>query len=167
MIQVRTPTDDRMYNPSRDLAHCFAPVMAVVRDRIGGGAWAYLTTFAKGENVTDTELAQAYKCLCEFVATQMTKQESMVEALERCGFLAVPEPAKAILMAYLGTVIVGMHWQAVRDAAVGSQGPAMTYRDLAVAGEKFAKLMAVPKWRRPLHKLVVRAREAWVALRRK
>lgn len=169
MLQIRNREEPNslLYSPGRDIAHCFNPFMDAVYERIQAQAWDYLTDLARREGVTDEDLGQVAKCLSTFIGTQMGPKESMNEALVRSEFLALPAAPRAIVMAYLGTVVLGAHWAGVRHASLGGKGPAETYRRLFWAGRKCVLLMSMPRWRRRLYTVARRVRVAWRTLWRK
>lgn len=162
-LQARlSESDRRLYSANRDIAHNFGEVMSEVVSRINAGQWDYLAEFAKKEGVTDEELSKTCDALCRFVACQMqTKRANMGEELAASGFFGVSPAARAVVVAYIGTVMLGMHWGGVREATLGDEGPASLLRGLRWHGYKCVKLMRLPLWRRKLYMLRRRLRRAW------
>lgn len=167
-LQARlSQADPRLYSANRDLAHNFVEVMGAVVGRINAKQWDYLAAYAEKEGVTDEELSKACDSLCRFVACQMaTKRADMGEELTASGFFKVSPAARAVVMSYLGTVILGMHWSGVREATLDGNGPASLLRGLRWHGDKCVKLMRLPAWRRNLYMLRRRLRRAWQGFRR-
>lgn len=158
-------SDNRYYSPNRDVAHNFNYVISEVADRIEGGKWDYLLELAKKEGVTDDQLGQVCAALIKFSAVQLDhKKESMASCLSRCGFLELSPAARAIVMAWMGTVYLGMMWSGVREATLGGVGPVQSYQKLRWQGRRMMILMTLPKWRRRLHNLRSRLRRAWRVL---
>lgn len=165
-IQARmTESDPRLYNVGRDVAHNFGHVMTTVAERLEAGGWEPADRIAKDYGVTQDELGKACEALCLFVAKHMEHKESMSLGLARVGFLDLHPMARVLTMAWLGNVILGMHWAGVREATLGGVGPAMTYQDLVGRGAECAKLMTMSRWRRRWHKLSYRVRRVFQVLR--
>lgn len=165
-LQARfSPNDDRLYSTNRDLAHCFGPVMSLVLERVRTLDWPALVKLAKDQGVTDDDLGKGCKALTDFVASSSDlPKESMAQGLARCGWFGLPDAVRVILMAHLGTVILGMHWGGVREATLGGVGPALGLRELRWLGRQSALLMKLPWWRRKLLLAWRRVRRAWAAL---
>lgn len=162
-MQARmTQGDPRLYSPNRDVAHNFEFVIQEVAECLETGKWPALTRLAAEKGVTDVELGKCCEALCKFVIVQTDNpKESMGACLGRCGFLDLPETARIVVMAYLGNIILGMHWAGVREATLNKEGPALTYRKLRWHGARLVILMKMPRWRRYLHNLKGRCRRAW------
>lgn len=166
-VQARlSPNDPRLYNVNRDVAHNFAFVVGEVARCLEEGRWPALTRLAAARGVSDEDLGRACAALARFVAVQADDPaESMAACLARCGFLELPETAQVVVMAYLGTVTLGIHHRGVREATLGGRGPADDYRALAEHGRRCAGLMRLPRWRRRWLRFVGRLRRAWRAFR--
>jgi len=159
------PHDNRLYNVNRDVAHCFDFVIQEVADCVEKGKWPALTKLAKLSGVTDNELGQACRALCLFVYVQTDNpKETMAQCLARCGFLDLSETTRIIVMAYLGNIILGMHFAGVREATLNGVGPTLTYKKLRWYGKSLVLLMRMPRWKRRLYQLRGRVRRAWRAL---
>jgi hypothetical protein len=165
-IQARLSQDDkRFYSVNRDLAHNFGEIMMEVAKRCEEERWDVLTKLLKEKGVGQEDVGKAIQALCRFVATQTDiKRESMPSCMARCGFLDLPGPAKVVVMAYLGTVVLGVHWAGVHEATIGGEGPAMSYSNLRWHGMICSKLMGMPWWRRRLYLLQRRFKKAWRTL---
>jgi len=159
-----SPSDSRLYNVGRDVAWCFGHAIMEVAKRCEEGRWEALVKLAKEKGVTDEELGKACQCLCVFVETQMDQRESMAQGLARCGFLDLNENARVIVMAHLGTIMLGMHWAGVRETTIQGVGPTLGYQGLRRYGRRCALLMQLPPWRRRLYNFWTRAKRAWHTL---
>lgn len=162
-----SPGDKRLYNPSRDVAHNFGEVMKLVAERCSADNWHAIVSLAKDRGVSQEEIGRGCQAMLQFVATQLNGEdrESMSQALSRSGFFDVSETCRVILMAHLGSVMLGMHWAGVREATIGGQGPALTYRNLRWHGKQCAILMAkLSPFRRRWHCFWRRVRLAWRVL---
>ncbi len=155
--------DPRLYTPNRDVAHNFDQVIMEVAKRCEEGTWDALVSLAREKKVSDEELGLACQAICKFVARQPVKGESMAACLASSGFLELSPAARVIVSAYIGTVILGMHWAGVREATLGGAGPAMTYQKLRWHGMVCAKLMTMRPWKRRLYSLWKRVRLAYRA----
>ena len=78
-LQARMSANDpRLYNPSRDVAHCFGGVMTEVAKRVEAGSWGEIETMLKAHQVSPEDVGKTCQCLCRFVASQMDiRGESM------------------------------------------------------------------------------------------
>jgi hypothetical protein len=157
-------SDQRLYSPNRDLAHCFGDVMKEVAASCEDGKWDALVDLARANKVTDEQVGEGCAALLYFIYSQSDQRESMAQGLARCGFLDLDPVVRVILMAHLGKVILGMHWAGVKEATLGGVGPAQTYRDLRFAGRHCARLMEMPRWKRRARLWWYRVKQAWAAL---
>lgn len=157
--------DPRLYSPNRDVAHNFEAVIQEVAKAVETDRWDTLTQLANDHNITGEQLGLCLQALCKFVIVQADHpKESMAACLSRCGFLDLPPIARVVVMAYLGTVTLGIHWAGVREATLDGQGPALTYKGLRATGYAASKLMKLPRWRRLLYRVRGRMRRAWRAI---
>lgn len=151
-IQARmSEGDSRLYNPCRDVGHNFQFVIEATADRLGDGAraWPELALILHERGIADEETGQACQALCRFVlGTLDDHKETMQGSLLRSGWFDCRPEAQVACLATLGTVILGMHWSGVREATLGGSGPVQTYKDLAAAGERCARLLAMRPWQR-------------------
>lgn len=160
--------DNRLYSVNRDIAHNFDFVVQEVARCVEEGRWPALTALAAAHKVADETLGKCCQALCRFVGVQADNpKESMAACLARCGFLDLPEAARVVVMAYLGTVTLGIHHRGVREATLNGAGPADTYKRLRWHGRRMVLLMRMSRTRRWLYRLRERLRRAWRALTRK
>ena len=162
-MQARmSQSDPRLYNPNRDVAHNFEFVIMEVSKCIEMGKWPALVNYAAEYKISDEVLGRCCEALCKFVVVQADNpKESMAACLARCGFLDLPEQARVIVMAYLGNIILGMHWAGVREATLNKEGPCLTYKKLRWHGRQLVLLMKLPRWKRRIYRLKQRVRRAW------
>ena len=167
MLQARMEKGDRrLYNVSRDLAHCFGELLTEAVKRCTARPWKELSDLGDREGVTGENIAETSAALLKFLGIQADfPKESMFDGLYRSGYTQLPAAPRIVLMAYLGSVVLGAHWAGVREATLGGEGPALVYKDLAAHGEHLVKLASMPAWQRPLYKLGQRAQKAWQAFR--
>lgn len=155
--------DDRLYNPARDVAHCFGDIARETARRLEEARWPWLRGYLTHYNVTDDQLGEASRAFLEFVATATDSRDekAMCDAMIRVGWFDVPEPAQFAWLALLGTVVNGYFWIGVHEATIGGTGPCSTFGDLALVGRRTSRLMAMPRWKRTLAAIKYRAR-LWV-----
>jgi hypothetical protein len=165
-IQARmTPGDNRLYNPSRDLAHNFGAIVLEAAKSASSGRWPAITKLAKEKEIPDEILGKAFEIVTKFIGRQADDpKESMHSCLARCGWLELPEYARVCVVAYIGLITIGMQHAGVREASIQGNGPAMGYKRLRWHGRKFALLMKMGWIRRSLYKLRARLRKAFRAL---
>lgn len=156
--------DPRLYSPNRDVAHNFGEIIMEVAKRCEEGNWDTLREYAKEKGLTDEDLGKVCQAVCQFVAKDPEKGESMAVGLSKSGFLDLPPAGRVVVMAYLGVVTLGVHWAGVREATINGVGPAQGYKQLRWHGMRCAKLMTLPRWRRRLYNLQSRVKKAWRAL---
>jgi len=162
-LQARmSQNDPRLYNVNRDVAHNFGFVITEMFKAVLEERWPALTNLAKEKGVTKEQLGEGCNALVKFVGVQADDpNESMAACLARCGWLDFPEHVRVILMAYLGLVTLGIHFHGVREATLGGQGPAATYKQLSWHGRRMVLLMRMGWFRRRLYRLRARLRKAW------
>lgn len=159
-LQARmSEADPRLYNVNRDVAHNFKEVMTHVFERLQNRLWPELDALLEKEEVTDAEVGAAFDALCKFIGNaQEEMRVDFKEAMTRSGWFSCKPEAQVAVMAILGTVILGYHWAGVREATLGSEGPALRLQDLVKQGDATAKFLAKPRWRRRFSLLLDRLR---------
>jgi hypothetical protein len=158
-------SDPRLYNPNRDIAHCFGPVMMEVAGRLEDGKWKVLDDLLVEKGVSKDDLGKACEAFCKFVQSACdNKNEKMGECLERSGFWQVSELANVALCAYLGTVIAGIFWAGVREVTLGGRGPCNELSDLQAAGARSHALMTKTPFGRWWWRVKDRLRSIWAAV---
>lgn len=161
------PHDPRLYSPNRDPAHNFDYVVKALAGRVEDGTWPELTRLAAADGVTMDDLGQGCQVLCHYVMGALDdKKETMAQALARSGWLDLRPTVRIVLMAYLGTIWLGIQWAGVREATLGGEGPLMGYADLIAFGNRQAEYMRMSRRRRRWERLRLRLRRAWEAFRR-
>lgn len=165
-MQARmSQSDQRLYNPSRDVAHNFDYLIKEVADRCVAGTWPEMRAIAAKHGLTDDALGRTVEALTKFVMGQNDiRGESMANCLVRTGFYDQPTIAKVVVMAYLGSISLGTHWAGVHEATLNGQGPLLTYQGLRWYGRMSALLMRMPRWQRVLRGWHRRLRTSWRAL---
>lgn len=158
--------DPRLYNPSRDLAHCFGGTIEELLKRVQDIKWPALRDYLKEKGVTDAELGKAVAALSTFVATAThDAKENMNGTLIRSGWYDVSDPAMVAVTSLLGTILMGYYWTGAKEATIGGIGPCLNNASLQQAGAECFDLMTLPRWKRPLYKLRERLRRVWRGLR--
>lgn len=162
--KMAQPHDPRLYSPNRDTAHNFDYVIQEVASRVEARAWDALTEYAKASDVSDLDLGLGCQCLCRYVMGSVDDpKESMSQSLTRSGFLDLKPAVRVILMAYLGTVTLGIHWVGVREATLDGTGPVLSYVNLRSVGRRQVALMRMSRRARWWHRLRLRLRRSWRA----
>ncbi len=166
MLQARmSEGDPRLYSPSRDVAHNFQAVMEMVAGRLEDGAWPELDAHLKDNDISMDDLGEACAAFCSFVGDSVaTPDASMEEAMQAAGWFDCKPLAQVALLSVLGTVYAGIHFVGVREATLGTGGPAHTVHELVDAGSKFLAITRVPKWRRRFRSAVKNFRKAFSSL---
>ena len=156
-------SDNRLYHPDRDVAHNFKSVMHKVLRLLAARDWADLEKLLTDAKVPDEEVALAFDVLSKLVFRAYESIERAREhpdvaqqhwdyyyetALQELGWFELHPMAQVAVLATLGRVTLGLHWHGVRQAQLGSDGPATSLRRLARRAEKLAQYLVWPKWRR-------------------
>lgn len=131
-LQARmSASDNRLYNPSRDVAHNFKSVMEMVLDRLDHDRWPDLTEVLKREGVTLEDLDAACNCYCNFIlAGAENGALLMSDVLDDSGFLDCKPAAQVAVMAMLGTCYTGIQFAGMRETTMGGEGPLLTVKEL-------------------------------------
>jgi len=153
-LNVRlTAQDQRLYNPSRDIAHAFGGMVRLVAKRLEEESWPELAKLLKDRGVSQDELGEACGAFCRFVLSSVEKpDESMKESLTRSGWDEVKPEAQIAYLAILGTVVAGYFWGGVREVTIGGRGPVDEVQDLHRLGDEARQLLSQSLWRRRLNR---------------
>ena len=157
--------DQRLYNPSRDVAHTFADIIKEVARRIDLKMWPEMQEFLAKQGLRDAEVGAALQIFTRFVADTNVPREPMWDALERHGWYEVEPAAQIVIMAYLGQLYTGMAWVGIREATLGGEGPLKTCQDMFKAGQRGADLLSIPAWKRPWVRRWRRLKRAFQVMR--
>jgi hypothetical protein len=167
-LQARLSKDDtRLYDANRDIAHNFPLVLQDVIMRLEKEVWPSANAVLKAIKCPEAELGKAANAFATFVVTSVdSPKETMLDALQRSGWFAVHPAAQVVVMAYLGQVMTGMFFHGAREATIGGVGPLSSVEQLVAAGRYISRLMAYPRWLRPLIFRWLRLKEAYAASRK-
>lgn len=166
MLNVRTQTDDRFYSPHRDVAHNFPAVMGLLVDRLDKAQWPEMHRYLVLSKVGDKDVAAAVESLCKFVgSTGDNPGISMKEALRLAGWLDTKPEAKFAVLAHLGMILIGLHFEGARDVTFNNEGPARDNAKFYVRAKKIAAYLTMPRWRRRIYDLQQGVLKAFYALR--
>jgi hypothetical protein len=151
-VQARmSSSDNRLYNPSRDVAHNFKAVMELVVDRLDHDRWPALTELLNREGVTTEELDTACNCYCNFLlAGAEDGRLSMTEVLDNSGFLQCKPAAQVAIMSMLGTCYTGIQFVGMREATLGGEGPLLTVKELQQQASCLRRYLAMSPFVRQL-----------------
>lgn len=132
-LQMFSSGEDRLYNPNRDVAHCFGWVVEEASRRLASQQWPVLADYCKAHGVTPEELAAAAASFSAAVAqaAEHPEERRPAQTLKRVGFLDVRDEAQFAYQAVLGTVCLGIFWQGVKHASVGGFNPVVNSEGLA------------------------------------
>lgn len=140
----------RLYNPSRDLAYLYVPLLRTVADSLEDNTWAPALEVLKQHEVTMDELGEACKKYIEFFQLAASGEGSpdCVDALEKCGWFELRPVVHLAFCAVVGRLITGMTYSGIRDLNFeGFEGLASPEM-LTSVGERVARHMARPAWQR-------------------
>ena len=134
--RLSSAADGRLYNPNRDVAHCFKFVVEQVSMRFDTEQWRALTDLLDNDDVSLTDVGNALQCFIKFVASSVDNgKETMESCLQRTGFLDCSDTEQIAVLSYVGLVVTGMFFQGVREVTLGGRGPVTDTSDLRLAGE--------------------------------
>ena len=71
--------DSGLYNPNRDIAHCFGDVVKEVAARLEDERWPELVAILSREGVSMDDLGEACQALCLFVASSTEDPEETMQ----------------------------------------------------------------------------------------
>ena len=154
-IQARmSASDNRLYNPNRDVAHNFSEVLHLVASRLEDETWVELKEVLARENVSMDDLGDACGCFCNYVASGKNHpNRSMFESLKSEKFFDCKPAAQIAVLASIGVCYAGIMHAGIREATIASEGPLMSVTDFLRYAERFKKYAGMPRWRRKLEHL--------------
>lgn len=154
-MQARmSSSDNRLYNPSRDVAHNFLEVLHLVAARLEDGTWPELDKLLWRENVSIDDLGESCACFCKYIASSKEHpNRSMHDSLMECKFFETKPAAQVAVLASIGVCYAGIMHAGIREATVASEGPLMTVSEFMKYAEEFRKYARMSKWRRKLEHL--------------
>jgi hypothetical protein len=162
-LQARmSASDNRLYNPGRDVAHNFQQVMEEVAERLEDKkAWKELSEVLKRENITDKDLGEACAAYCRYLVDSANlPQLSMLNAMDESGFFETKPAAQVAVMAMIGTVYAGIQHVGIREATLGGEGPLHDAKSLVKEAQSLLEYMRYPRWLRRVYKLFAKLKAA-------
>jgi hypothetical protein len=158
--------DNRLYNPSRDVAHNFQQVMEIVAGRLEDHTWPELDSILERERITMDELGEACGAYCRYLASAATElQITLFDSLRKSGFLDCKPAAQVAVLAHIGACYAGIQYAGVREATVNGEGPLLTVEQLLVYAEQFRRYAGMSRRRRRFERLKSKFRTALRTLR--
>lgn len=153
---------DKLYNPERDISHCFADLVRITCARVSENSWYELAEADK--HVKDDDIAKAMQSLSDF-ATNRSPNPDMEQVLDGCGWFDIPVRARAHVLANLGVVVMCYYYSGVRMVTVNGIGPHVADIDLPlVANAAATALCNSTRVGRAWRLFWTRLRKAWEAL---
>lgn len=151
-MQARmSSTDNRLYNPSRDVAHNFLEVLNLVASRLEDGVWPELKELLVREHISMDDLGEACGCFCVYVASgKEYPNRSMYDSLKESRFFDVKPAAQIAVLASIGVCYAGIMHAGIREATIASEGPLMSVPEFMKYAEQFRKYTGMSRWRRKL-----------------
>ena len=159
-MQARmTANDQRLYNPSRDVAHNFQQVMELVAGRLEDASWTELDEVLQREHITLDDLGEACGAYCNYLtASAKFPERTMYDSLEQCGFFKTKPAAQVAVLAMIGTCYAGIQHAGIREATIGGEGPLQTVDELMVYAQRFRDYAGMSRTRRRWERLKRRIR---------
>jgi hypothetical protein len=137
MLQARFPEATPLYNPSRDVAHNFIPVVQEVSRRLQYKLWPELAEMLAEKDISDEELGDAACAFCTYMCSAKTEPEQeLAAAIEKSGFTKCRPEAQIAVMAMIGMVYTGIQHVGIREATINGVGPVMNLDDVLEAGRE-------------------------------
>lgn len=146
-VQARVSAQDpRLYNPSRDVAHNFGAAVNLVASRLESGVWSELSEVLQKLDISDDDLSDAMAAYCAYIGTAKDEdpQATMLQCIEKSGFLRCKPGAQVAVMAMIGMVYSGYQFNGVREATINREGPLMTVADLVKQSDRLRRYLRKP-----------------------
>jgi hypothetical protein len=138
------------YNPARDLAYNFRPMANQAARLLAERPWLEKAWLAGVEANLDVSAASAFQAMQRMVAlVNVETDASPSELAEKSGWLDHPAPARLLVLAALGQIVLGGICRAIRDLTPAGAASCESDADrFAEAAFVIADLAAQPAWRR-------------------
>lgn len=159
-LQMRSQSDPRLYNPSRDVVHNFSDVFQRVAGHLEQQVWEDLKAHVDDYNLEMEELGRACQVFVEFMLSAHTvKPRELRELLEKVGWFTISRQVRLAYLACLGLVMVGVYQAGIWEATVmGPTGPLLSSKELVSRANRVARVLAMPRWKWRLWRMVDRLR---------
>lgn len=125
------------YNPSRDIVHLCAHVVATVEQQLYSGPFEPLAELLSTAGIDEEALAETVRTYCLFLNyAHQDPEEDVVDCMRRSGFLDQPALARIAMMFYIGSNITGTIFTALRDVTRLGADAKPDINDLLEMGER-------------------------------
>lgn len=160
-MQARlSASDARLYSTDRDIAHILKPlVLEFLPQRLQDMVLPELETMLGQAALTMDERGDALRVFLTFVTEGIINSNplpQMADELERVGWfdpLRVRPEARVAIVAYLGTLFLGVAFQGIREATLNNVGPMSDSEELAkTAFETVDKVVAKANGMGPMNR---------------
>lgn len=144
-VQMRlSKQDGRLYNPNRDIAHCFPAIAkeTVRRLNVLLTSDSPIAKYVKDKNVTNEELSNACNAFVQFVVNGHDPvMNTMEKSMQATGWMDLRPEVQFIVPSVVGIICMGVFWQGVRDSTFDGDGPASNIQDLLAIGKDAADIL--------------------------
>lgn len=125
-VSLQRDGQDLLVHPGRDVAYCMPKIARVAVANLERGTWKQAVATAKLCGCSPQEIAEAFVALVNFINSQpeeldAEQTDTMVNSLERVGFLKCSAQAQVLALAYFAQPVLGMFWKGARDAGARPQ----------------------------------------------
>lgn len=125
-VSLQIGGQDLLVHPGRDVAYCMPKIARVALNNLDKGRWKQAVETANKCGLTADEIGEAFVALVNFINSQPDETEpdqpdTMVNSLERVGFLKCKAEAQVLALAYFAQPVLGMFWKGARDAGARPQ----------------------------------------------
>jgi len=153
-VQVRPKTGGPGYSPQRDIVYvCPALVKDIAKRLEKVQAFPELDAWLKSSNVTMSDLADATKAFIDFLNMSSDPDVELEGALKKSGWFNAKPQARVAFSFYLGAVMTGTIFAALREYAMFQDETTITVKQLVRAGKRAELIITAGKWRRRWHYL--------------
>lgn len=123
-VNVRPRGEKKWYSPEGDLAHSVKHVIGLMEGDLFRKRWPWVSEFCLTHGITEADLITGIRAYAQFL-TNTTKYPTLsgADALKTCGWDAVPQMVRLVILATLGKNIMELQWKNIRRASYPSMGP--------------------------------------------
>jgi hypothetical protein len=139
------------YNPHRDLAYGNASLLKHAEKITLSRRWKKLNEMQDKENVTEEDLANAWKAVALFMNEAQEDFETPVQdLLKKVGWFDVNDAAQVAVCAAIGRIMIGAFHTAIQETTRNDAVPALTNEEIAERAYQLHQALSPAWWEKGL-----------------
>lgn len=143
------PMREIAYSPARDVTYLYSAVVERAECALYDGKAKELTEWMRSTGVTDLDIAETIRIFALVLNdAHKNPKESLWDVMDRLKFNEQPAPARVALLYYIGALMTGSWFQAIREVVMLGDDTLPEIKRLTDTAERMAEYATLGPWGR-------------------